>query len=280
MLLDKLAMSIENLPVDFEIIVFDDSADSTYYAWHNRFSKDKRFRIFSAAKNKGRSASRNFLMRQANGSHCVLLDGDMWVDSDFMHHYLDAIEEYPEMVLVGGIKYDQSAAGLRLKIGAEREAIAALDRQKQPYRAFTAANVAIPMAVAKNIQFDESIVTYGHEDTVFGLALKEQAIPIKHIDNPAIHLGLDDDETYLKKVEESLKTLAGLWFTNHLVKKHAAEIKLLRIWQRCRWLLFIVPSSKLLLNYFRKKAKESVFWLDGYKLLYFQLLIKQQNRPS
>lgn len=277
LLLVKLAASFIKLKLPYEIIVYDDSADAQYFDWHASFSNGLHLRILKADKNKGRSASRNFLMQQARGSHCLLLDGDMWVESNFIKAYLQVIEKDPESVVVGGITYDSQTAGFRKKIGASREEIPAAVRQKFPYRAFTAANVLLPVVVAKSIQFDETIVTYGHEDTVFGLTLLEQHIPVRHIDNPAVHLGLEDDETYLLKIEESLSTLAGLWYKNALIKKYADEIRLLYVWRRLRILpLSILPGRKWLLSVLRVRVKKAIFWLDVYKLLYFHQQIKQQ----
>lgn len=277
LLIVKIAVTFLKLKLAYEIIVFDDSADPEYFEWHSSFNHNRKLRILKAEKNKGRSGSRNFLMQQATGSHCLLLDGDMEIAFDFIPTYLDAIEANPEKVLVGGITYDPESAGLRKRIGAAKEEIPAAIRQNHPYQAFTAANVVLPLAVAKSIQFDESIVTYGHEDTVFGLTLKDKNIPIVHLDNPAVHQGLDDDETYFQKIEESLRTLAGLWLKNSLIRKHANEVKLLRIWLRLRLILAWVPTSELLLGKLNKKAKKSIFWLDTYKLLYFQHQLKQQR---
>ena len=55
--------------------------------------------------------------------------------------------------------------------------------------------------------FDESIVRYGHEDTLFGKSLKADGIAILHIDNPLMNCGLDDGVNLLRKTEESLRTL-------------------------------------------------------------------------
>jgi hypothetical protein len=54
--------------------------------------------------------------------------------------------------------------------------------------------------------FDEQFSEYGHEDTLFGNELKYRCIPIKHIDNAAEHLGLDNSKYFWKKANRPLKT--------------------------------------------------------------------------
>jgi hypothetical protein len=139
--------------------------------------------------------------------------------------------------------------------------------------------VVLPAAVGRAVSFDESIVTYGHEDTVFGLCLADKNIPILHIDNPAVHLGLETDETYLLKVEEGLQTLAQLWYNNALIQKYADEIRLIYVWRRSRWILSpTMPIWKVCLKSIRLRATKHVLWLDLYKLLYFQWQVKRLRK--
>lgn len=277
-LLHDLLQELNQSSCRFEILVLDDSADEQYFGWHAAFKRNEQLRILSFTVNKGRSACRNTLMSEAAGSHWLFLDGDMGLAKGFIRNYLQAITAQPEVVLVGGVKYNAHQTGLRTKIGIQREQSSAVERQKRPYSSFTAANLVLPMLKLGKIRFDERISSYGHEDTVFGLALLEANIPILHIDNPATHLGLDDDETYLQKIETGLETLAGLWLNNDLIEKYSKEVKLLHYWHKTRKTgLLEFVSNTTALRILRSMAKKGLFWLDLYKLAYLNKEIQRQK---
>ena len=68
-----------------------------------------------------------------------------------------------------------------------------------------------------SIRLNERIVGYGHEDTLFGIRLKENSVIVKHINNPVVHIGLEDFDEYFEKTLEGLKNL--------LFISHVASIK-------------------------------------------------------
>src|SRR5690606_29991654 len=83
-----------------------------------------------------------------------------------------------------------------------------------------------------NLRFNESINGYGHEDTLFGLQLQDSGVKIQHIDNPAIHAGIDEDEAFLAKTNAALETLAELYTRKLLLPHQVTEIRLLHLWER------------------------------------------------
>jgi len=278
LLLVKLSLLLFKSKNTFEIIVFDDSADASYFDWHASFATSNKLRILKDDINKGRSASRNFLMQQAKGSHFLFLDGDMEVKGDFIKNYLLAIEQEPEAVLVGGIEYNAEVSSLRTRVGLQREQLPAIERQKYSYRAFTAANVVLPASKLGEIRFDESIFSYGHEDTVLGLALLDAGIPVKHINNPANHLGVEEDLVYFEKIEAGLATLADLWLRHPLVQKYWREIKILSYWRTLQATgLLSMMSKENILYWLKSKAQHSLFWLDLYKLAFIHRQIQKQK---
>ena len=78
-------------------------------------------------------------------------------------------------------------------------------------------NFLIKKKAFLSIRLNESIVGYGHEDTMFGIRLKENSVLIKHINNPVIHIGLEDFEEYIDKTLEGLKNLL---FIGHVTDVH------------------------------------------------------------
>ena len=159
----------------------------------------------------GRAANRNFLARVARGTQLLFLDADsLPVESDFLQRYLEVAEE--NLVVVGGTAYQRTTDRqlLRYKVGVKKEEIPVAKRKANPYGSFTAFNALIPRAVFEKIPFDSSLVEYGHEDTLFGLELRHHVIPVLHIDNPAYHLGLDDNTQFMIKTRQAVDSLASL----------------------------------------------------------------------
>ncbi|NDV47347.1 glycosyltransferase family 2 protein [Paludibacter sp. 221] len=201
--------------VDFEIIVMEDG--STLYLDANRRVADLKFcRYIPSEENIGRSAGRNKLAELAKYGHLIFIDCDAEVCSaNFVNKYLSFVHE--ECVVVGGTAYDPNEKNpdysLRLKYGREREARSAKDREKQKYQSFTTFNFLIAKSLFEKIRFDESIRSYGYEDTVFGHQLVENGYEVLHIENPLIHKGLDTNDVYMQKTEGGLKNLYLLYKT-------------------------------------------------------------------
>ncbi|MBR6140634.1 MAG: glycosyltransferase family 2 protein [Bacteroidaceae bacterium] len=190
----------EQLPEDAEIIVGDDSPP------HNI----------------GRAARRNALAREAKGEWLLFIDADAEVRSKtFISDYLAAVHPSfgrdggGSLVVCGGTgnlpECPRPAARLRYDYEVANEKRFSLShRRKHPYAQFTTFNFLIQRNLFLSIGFDESLKEYGHEDTLFGLELKRRGIAIHHIDNKLTHLGLEDADEYLTKVETALRTLASM----------------------------------------------------------------------
>ncbi len=200
--------------VDFEIIVVEDG--STLSIEENKTVADFEFcRYIILDKNIGRSAVRNKLADEARYNHLLFIDGDAEVCSEyFMAKYVSFCRE--ECVVMGGTTYDSNEHDprycLRLKYGREREAKSAIERSKKStYHNFSTFNFLISTSLFNRIRFDESIRGYGHEDTLFGHRLHELGCEFIHIENPLLHKGLDDNETFIRKTEEGTRNLFLLY---------------------------------------------------------------------
>lgn len=60
------------------------------------------------------------------------------------------------------------------------------------------------------LPFDESIVTYGFEDTLWANQLSKHNIKMLHIDNPIIHQGLEKNSVFLSKTKWAIENLVEL----------------------------------------------------------------------
>ncbi len=61
--------------------------------------------------------------------------------------------------------------------------------------------------VLQRVRFNEHLHRYGYEDVLMGKEMQKSGIEVHHIDDPAIFFNLDDNDVFLKKTDESLRTL-------------------------------------------------------------------------
>lgn len=206
---------LEQLPQDAEIIVADDGSTATFIRENNAtIAKLAQCRYWQAKMNLGRAKIRNLLAEMALGEWILFIDSDAQVRSkDFIATYLRETEG--RQVICGGTgNYDSCPSEdktLRYKYEVHSEQQRSLKlRRKKPYAQFSTFNFMILRELFLQIRFCNEICDYGHEDTLFGLALKDRKIPILHIDNKLIHTGLEPTPAYLRKIKTSLFTLSRL----------------------------------------------------------------------
>ena len=130
----------------------------------------------------------------------------------------------------------------------------------------------LPKDILQQIAFNEKIKSYGHEDTLFGIQLKKEGITVALIDNPIVHLGLDENQVFIQKTEIGLQNLALLIKENKITK----EVKLYRYYLFCKPTLFLTKSIfKILKKWSKKKlieGSETLLFFDLFKLSYLLTL--------
>ena len=205
------------LPQDGEIIVGDDcSTDKDLTQKNKEATTLPGCRFFQPGHNLGRAAIRNALAREAKGEWLLFIDADVEVRSpSFIADYMAATEERTALVVCGGTGNlalcPRPEARLRYDYEVAAEKRFTLEfRNRFPYAQFTTFNFLVSRDLFLSIGFDEHCKTYGHEDTLFGLQLKQRGVAIKHIDNKLTHLGLEDANVYLAKTETALRSLASM----------------------------------------------------------------------
>ncbi len=258
--------------VGFEIIVMEDG--SMLFLNENRVVDELEFcRHSILSENIGRSAIRNKLADEAKYEHLLFIDCDAEIYSGcYVAKYLSFCKE--DCVVIGGTAYDPAETNpdfsLRLAYGRQREARSALEREKNNFSTF---NFLISKSVFSQVRFDENIRGYGHEDMLFGYQLHQLGYEFIQIENPLIHKGLDNNETFIRKTKEATRNLFLLYSTGRY-SFLAEESKLLHSLIRCQNLGLI----RLFANTFnwlqpvleRKLccASPSLRLYDLYKLLF------------
>ena len=211
-LVSDLERQCNDLNVAFEIICIDDNSNRLY---SNKSLHDNENVVWiSLNENKGRSIVRNLLVEKSKYDNLIFIDCDMGiVSSNFVKNYVQLSST--ENVIVGGICYSdnppiENAKRLHWVYGVNREAQLPEERRKHPYSSFMSGNFFIKKRLFKKISFDETIKGYGHEDTLFGIDLKNRGEVIKHINNPLEHLGIEDANVFIEKSKTAIINLSIL----------------------------------------------------------------------
>ena len=272
---EELQAQYENT-FDYEIIVGDDASTDEATVTRNEvieFLPNCEFVRMET--NVGRAHLRNWLIDYSHFDYVLLFDADAEVISDnFLWKYWTARQE--NAVIVGGVATPQSApkgCELRLKYELAAEKLRTLPyRQQYPYDFFTTFSVMFHRQVLDQVQFDERITEYGYEDALMGVRLSELNIPVIHIDNPLLHTGINDNESFLCNSEAALRTLSmmGEPMTNK-ARVSQSYNKLVK-WRLKPIFLFFYRISKGAMRKNLLSHRPSLFIFNLYKLGYYASL--------
>jgi len=279
-----LHASGQRLRVPWEIIVLDDASCEEWVRCNAPLGSLPQVNFETLRQNIGRAAIRNELARRARYEYVLFLDGDGQLEADdFLQKYVAFCA--PQRVLCGGRTYapeppPEQILRLHWYYGSQREVRPAQDRQKEPYHGFMTNNFVAPKSVLTAIPFDESITTYGHEDTLFGLALKEQGIEVLHLSNPVRHLGLEPAPQWLAKQEVAVANLARI-----STQVPELDTRLLQLWRRLKALgrldlplgFVLEPLTSHLVQHLTQSREPKLWMLDLLKLYW---LSKQTKGPA
>jgi len=273
-LLEQLAVEISTFAqAEVEVLVYDDSAASDAFHWHAAaLSTYSWLKIYTHSVNLGRSEARNVLLSKANGAFVWFLDGDVTLSAGTLPIYLTALQQ-EAAVHCSGIAVPESAPNnFRNSYSRKAEVKTAAERNRAPYRSFSAANFAMPKHFAQTVKFPVTHRGYGHEDTHFGLQLLNQRLPLRHLDAPVWHAATDSDAVFVEKSKEATENLARLFVHDPLFERYWREIRLLRIWELSRnlgFVFFITPFLSLIESRL-KKGQAPIWLLNVYKLGCFE----------
>ena len=211
-LVSTLQQQASQLPVNYEIIVAEDGSTLPHAVEANRAVNDyANSRLIELPVNRGRAAIRNYLASKASKPWLLFIDSDMVVRRpDFLRRYVDTPDELA--VWDGGISVGGDAELLKNNLRYRYERAAehqhtAECRQQAPYRDFHTANFMVPKALMEKYPFDQRFRHYGYEDVLLGRTLETNRIPILHIDNPLSFEVFEENDQFLSKTEEGLRTL-------------------------------------------------------------------------
>ena len=270
--------------IDFEILCYDDGSTNLKILKSNNainLFENTAYKVLKT--NIGRSAIRNLLAKDAHYDLLLFLDADVIpVKNDFISKYLNSISDSIK-IIYGGIRYQEenpkNTQLLRWVYGNKREALSVIKRNKDVYLSFLTLNFIIQKKVFNTVSFNEAIPNLRNEDTLFSYNLKQEKIPLAHIDNPVYHLGLEDSETFLKKSIESQEAM------NLFLEENLIDIKytaLTKIFFRIKKIkldhLFSMthPFTEKLFKINLLSKNPSLFIFDLYRLSYLCYIHKNK----
>jgi hypothetical protein len=219
------------------------------------------------------------MVRDAQGTFCILLDVDAKVPNDYLlryHQYL----QYPDhaqnedLVLVGGRQYSATEPKDRDLVlhwwyGHQRESDALSPPADQDWLGFHSNNFLASRALLLAHPFPESVAGYGHEDTLWGQQFIDSEIRIRRVKNPVVHLGLEPNDVFLRKQQQAIRNL-------HCLKKNTPHLRtrlidLVEKYPRITALARILPEQ-LLINHLCQHRRPNLKLLDLLKLKWWHEL--------
>jgi hypothetical protein len=145
----------------------------------------------------------------------------------------------------------------------------AVERNKHPYQAFRTFNFMVRRDVMLAFPFDERMVRYGHEDTLFGKRLQTENISILHIENPLVNADVETNDVFLRKTEIALESLSD---HSDLLMGYSPMLKVYKWLKRLRVVGLVGAIHTKLSPVFRRNLlgkNPSVYIYGLYKLGYF-----------
>jgi glycosyltransferase involved in cell wall biosynthesis len=193
--------------------------------------------------NQGRSSARNRAIQAARGSYILFIDADMLPgDAQFLTRYFDAIKKRSSAIIFGGFTAGHTNIDhdtlLNHALASKGDCKPASDRAVRGPIAVASNNLLVRRDVFGRIPFDDGFKGWGWEDTEWAMRAVFAGYGLTHIDNPAVHVGLDSTNAMLRKYKEAGVNLRRL-LDSHPEAGHMMGVKIAS-------LLKIVPGHALL----------------------------------
>jgi len=271
--------SVLNTP--FEIIVCED-ASQKFTDENKKIKKFNNTQYFKLAENIGRTALRASLANKAAYDWLLFLDADVLPKNrDFIKKNIETIQKTDSEVIFGGICYEEmkpeTSKMLRWKYGNEREAKSVSEREKDPYFI-----ISQNLLIKKDIFIAANMLkeNYYGLDNFFSNQLKRMKIRVTHIENPVIHFGLENNNTFLKKAMAAVETTVILEKKGLIdadlrpLQKSYLKLKKKKL---ANSFSFIISKLKTMMERNFNSENPNLFWFDLYRLQYYIQLKKKYN---
>jgi hypothetical protein len=272
-LVSTLSLQSKSVDVPVEIILIDDGSNMEFREVNENVCKHHVY--IPLNNNIGRAAIRNLFLNYAKYPYLLFLDCDVIIHSDdFLSNYIESIQIESNQIAYGGRIYSMSPPErnqmLRWKYGVKKESKPVIYRNQNPNKSFMTNNFIIEKELFDTIKFDERLVGYGHEDTLFGFELKKRNIKIIHIDNPVMDGDLEENGDYLQSNEKAISNLIRILEITNYDKDFINDVALLRIYYKLYGVRTLIKIVFIILKPILKWSLSSgylnLYIFDFYKL--------------
>lgn len=283
-LIRELSRQAKSISVPYEIVLIDDYSSEEFKKGNKEICEKEIY--IQLEKNIGRAGIRDLFLKYSKYNNLLFLDCDsLIISNDFILKYIDAIKHDSYNVICGGRVYNKNRPNrkklLRWKYGVKKESQPFDIRKMSPNKSFMTSNFMVSKKIFEQINFDERIVEYGHEDTLFGYRLEKDGIVIKHIDNPVLNGYIEDNEEYLNKTEKGIINLINILSYVNFDSDFIRNVTILRFYKKINSLRvtniirIIFICFKPIMRFLLIKGYINLWIFDFYKL---GILIQNKKR--
>lgn len=285
LLYDAFIEQLKNLEQEVEIIIIDDASNNNIVEINRKHCTNATY--ITLSKNVGRAKIRNLFLEYAKFEYLLFLDCDGLIpNSKFLSIYIDRILLNTSDVICGGRIYRTQKPNrnyfLNWDYGIKKESIPFRVRTKSPYISFMTNNFIIKKTVLQELRFDENIIEYGHEDTLFGFLLKHNNKIISHINNPVINGDLITNSDFMQNTAKGISNLKYIINNTEYKKDFIENITLLKYYEKIKkahlltFLNLTFHLSKPIIAYSLKKGVYiHLAFFDYYKLGLLHEILKK-----
>lgn len=278
-----LAKQCYKANINFQILCFDDGSDEKFKSKNKELAFKMNINYTELPENLGRSKIRNWLGKAAYFEYLLFLDGDSGVrDKNFIKNYVDALPT--EDILYGGRVYQKKKPArlqkvLHWKYGVKREALPAKKRNVYPFLNFQSNNFLIPAKIFESIPFSENVKGYGYEDLQYARKMELAGFKIRHINNPVLHDGLENQQVFIQKTKKAMENLVFLEGENQVPRTRMVDFQ-----QRLEYFGLDKLLYKLLARYLNKvennlrSASPSIFLFSLWKWYWYRTYSQKQKQ--
>ena len=264
-LVTDLHQQAELQKIHFEIICAEDGSTEKFS--NSDVKKFKNVIYLNHKKNVGRSKIRNLLSKQAKFKWLLFIDCDSKINNkNFLSDYLQKTQ-YSNSLFYGETEYEKRIKNPKKKLhwlyGKKIES-------KRKKTQFSSHHFLIQKKIFNDVLFDEKIKGYGHEDTIFSIEMKSKNYKLIYIKNTLLHIGLEDNDKFIRKVENSLTNLINL--SKQYKLNHLKIIRIHKTLSSCYFDYIIIILFQSLKNIILKNllSKEpNLLFFQFYKLGYY-----------
>ncbi len=272
-LLEALHYQIRLLEDTVEVLLGDDC--STLFQNENKNKCDEfGFKYFNNSVNKGRIGTRLELAKKSAYDWILFLDADMLpVADNFIAKYCKNIAKDKHEVYVGGhcYKKNNSLLSLRQNYGNSREDVDYRLRNKNTYCHVFFGNIVIKKRLFNTIFSTYLDCSYGEDIYLSGMLRKLQ-VAVLHLNNKTLHLGIENNATFILKIEEAANTVAQLFRDNNIDKSQSKLVNYYHFLTRYK----LTSTTYFALAVIHPILKKSLLWfanplffVDLFRLYHF-----------